>query len=255
MAAFDELYATHIGASSEDLSTDYRDLSTSLEQLAVLESGMAKALQGTAHALSEFAELETRFTTRATDDFLTYLHARHGFVQTHKALLKQQDAKQLDFEGLTDYLHAAITERERLAGLGANAGTPAFGTVRGTGLRGYMRSAVDRVWGVDEEQARIERMERLDDRIAELRDAVTTSHKHAQAFGSHVEQEHHIFDLGRRREVAHMLTTYIDGHMEMYEQGISIWDDLIATLETAPAAPSSAGQEADDSRGSSTIPL
>lgn len=232
VAAFDELYAASINASSEDLSTDYNDLANAFEQLSVLESGMTAPMQRVAHALGEFAELESRFTFATTDDVLAYLHAMRGFTAQHMALLKHRDSKQLDFEGLTDYLHAAVTERDRLASLGSPSGAPVHGNVRGTGLRGYVRSAVDRVWGVDEEQARIERLGRLDQRIDQLQQAVTASHTQAQSFSAQVAQEHRVYELGRRRELHQMLTRYVDGHVEMNRHGVALFDELIAALES-----------------------
>jgi len=211
------------------------------EQLAVLESGMAGPLQRVGGAMKSMAELETRFTSRVTDDLLTLVHAKQAFLQSHKALLKQRDAKQLDFEGLTDYLHTAVTERERLTGLSHADGISEPGAVRGTGLRGYMRSTLDRMWGVDEEQARIERLQRLDGRINELQEAVQTAHAHAQAFNQHAELEHRVFELGRRREEHQILRLYTEGQVTLQEQGLALWDELLQALEAPLHATDSDG--------------
>lgn len=232
MAAFDELYAAHLGASNEDLTSDYHDVAKAFEQLGELETGMTQDMQRTGHTLHEFAELESRFTFPVMDDMLTMLRAKQTYISAHKTLLKHREAKQLDFEGLTDYLHSTVTERDRLANLGTPDGEPVHGNVRGKGMRGYMRHMVDRVWGVDEEQARIDRMQRLDGRIDELQDAVSQSHAQSQAFNQHVAKEHYIYELGRRREVQQMLKLYVDGHIGMYEQGIRMMDDLIRALES-----------------------
>lgn len=231
VTAFDELYSIHMGASSEDLTSDYHDLAKSFEQLGMLETGMTSDLQQTAKALDDFADLEARFTFRVLDDVITMLHAKQAFIGSHKTLLKHRENKQLDFEGLTDYLHTAVTERDRLASLGTPDGEPVHGNVRGVGLRGYMRHMVDRVWGVDEEQARIERMQRLDGRIDELQDAVSLSHKQSQAFNQHVANEHDIYELGRRQEMIQTLRLYTEGNVHLYEQGVELFDRLIASLE------------------------
>ncbi|CCU98754.1 unnamed protein product [Malassezia sympodialis ATCC 42132] len=226
---------THVS----DLSTDYHDMGHAFEQLAVLESGMAGGLQRVGAAMKSMAELETRFTSQVTDDLLTLVHAKQAFMQSHKALLKQRDAKQLDFEGLTDYLHTAVTERERLTGLSDAEGISEPGAVRGTGLRGYVRSTMDRMWGVDEEQARIERLQRLDGRISELQEAVQTAHTHAQAFNEHAELEHRVFELGRQHEDHQMLRLYVEGQVALQEQGLALWDELLKSLETPSHATDS----------------
>lgn len=214
-------------------------MAQALEHLAVLESGLAGALQRTATAMDTYADLGAKMTFQVTDDVLSYLHAQHAYLASHKALLHQCDAQQLDFEGLTDYLHAAVKERERLAALDGGAG----GRVRGPGWGGYMRSAVDRVRGVDEEQARIERMQRLDGRIAELREAAQASHEQSQSFATHVEQEHQVYELGRRRECVQLLSTLADGHASYCERGVAVWDELIGALDGPLPPPRALGEE------------
>ena len=77
-----------MGASSEDLTSDYHDLAKSFEQLGMLETGMTSDLQQTAKALDDFADLEARFTFRVLDDVITMLHAKQAFIGSHKTLLK-----------------------------------------------------------------------------------------------------------------------------------------------------------------------
>lgn len=231
VAAYDELYATSLGASTEDLATDYTDFATSLEQLAILESGMAGTLTEAAKALHAYGDLQTKYTAQCTDVVLGQLQSQLAYAHAHAAPLKLRESKQLDFEGLTDYLAHEVAERDRLVALGGPRGAEAAGNVRGTGLRGYLRSTVDKVWGVDEEQARIERLQRLDGRIEELNEAVQTAHDQALALNTHVTQEHHVYTLGRRREQKQTLAAYVDGNIALYSQGVSIFDKLIASLE------------------------
>ncbi|WFD40238.1 intercellular trafficking and secretion [Malassezia japonica] len=211
--------------------SDYTDFATSLEQLAILESGMAGTLTEAAKALHAYGDLQTKYTTQCTDVVLGQLQSQLAYAHAHAAPLKLRESKQLDFEGLTDYLAHEVTERDRLVALGGPRGAEAAGNVRGTGLRGYLRSTVDKVWGVDEEQARIERLQRLDGRIEELNEAVQTAHDQALALNTHVAQEHHVYTLGRRREQKQTLAAYVDGNIALYSQGVSIFDKLIASLE------------------------
>lgn len=241
------MYAAQLGASNEDLTSDYRDLAKALEQLAVLETGMSTELQKTAHALDVWADTEAQFTFGVLDDMLTLLRAKQTYIHSHQALLKHRDSRQLDFEGLTDYLHAAVTERDRLAHLGTPDGEPVHGNVRGKGMRGYMRHVVDRVCGVDEEQARIERMQRLDARIDELQDAVSQSHTQCQAFNQQVAKEHYIYEMGRRREMQQTLRMCVDGHIRYLERGMHAMDELIHELEND--APSTSGDDATAAAG------
>lgn len=235
VAAFDELYATSLGASTEDLATDYDDVATALDELAVLESGMAPALMHTAAALRSAGAEHARFTAQCTDAVLTQLHSQQAYAHAHQAPLRLRESKQLDFEGLTDYLAHEVAERDRLDALGRGAARG--GNIRGTGVRGYVRSTLDKVLGVDEEQARIERLERLDARIDELNGAVRAAHDQALALNEHVLQEHRVYTLGRRREVHALLRRYAQGHMELYRAQAARWDELVAALERDAPAP------------------
>ena len=176
-----------------------------------------------------------RFTAQCTDAVLTQLHSQQAFAHAHQGPLRLRESKQLDFEGLTDYLAHEVAERDRLDALGR--GATRGGNIRGTGVRGYVRSTVDKVLGVDEEQARIERLERLDARIDELHGAVRAAHDQALALNEHVLQEHRVYTLGRRREVHALLRRYAQGHVDMYSAQAARWDELVAALERDAPAP------------------
>lgn len=195
---------------------------------------MSSTLTDTAAAFRTFGELQTTFTMQCTDTVLTQLQSQLAYARAHNGPLKLRENKQLDFEGLTDYLAHEVAERDRLLTLGGPRGGTAAGSVRGTGVRGYLRSTVDRVLGVDEEQARIERLQRLEARIDELNDAVRAAHDQALALNQHVAQEHHVYTLGRRRELRDTLACYAQGNVDLYTRGIDVFDRLIASLEQQP---------------------
>ncbi len=61
------------------------------------------------------------------------------------------------------------------------------------------------------------RMQRLDGKIKELQDAVTSAHDTSQAFNSEVMTEHRIFHLAKEQELKDVLATHADGQIELYE--------------------------------------
>jgi sorting nexin-4 len=77
-------------------------------------------------------------------------------------VIKLRDQKQLDFEELSAYLSAVVSERDRLAALSSgHAGAP-------VGLGTYLRDQVDKLRGTDDIHTRRERMRKLDGRIKEV---------------------------------------------------------------------------------------
>lgn len=163
---------------------------------------------------------------------LHHLHGLLAYAGAHKNVLRLRDQKQVDFEALTDILSHEVTERDRLASLSSPYGAGhGHGGVRGSGIGGYLRDRLDSVRGVDEERTRVERMARLDGRIAQLQEEVTTSHDVSVAFSNEVQKEHVVFNLAKDQEMKVLLGTYVNGQMDMYQHGVDLWDDLIPQLE------------------------
>lgn len=163
---------------------------------------------------------------------LSQMHALLSYAHSHKSVLKLRDSKQLDFEELTDFLSRFVSERDRLASLSSPYGAGhGHGGVRGAGLSGYLKDKVDSLRGVDEERTRVERMQRLDVRIKELQDAVTSAHDTSTAFSSEVQKEHEIFKLAKDQEMRDILATHADGQIELYARAMDAFDRLIPQLE------------------------
>jgi sorting nexin-4 len=94
-----------------------------------------------------------------------------------------------------------------------------------------LKDKVDSFRGIDEERTRVERMARLDGRIKELQDAVTTSHDVSQAFSDEVIKENQIFHMAKDQEMKDLIGAYTQGQVEMWKKGADLWDGLIPRLE------------------------
>ena len=96
------------------------------------------------------------------EPFLVQSHSLLAYTNAHRSVIKLRDQKQLDFEELSAYLSAIVSERDRLAALSSgHAGAP-------VGLTTYLRDQVDRLRGTDDLHTRRERMRKLDGRIKEV---------------------------------------------------------------------------------------
>jgi sorting nexin-4 len=97
-----------------------------------------------------------------TEPFLIATHNLIAHAQAHRAVIKLRDQKQLDFEELSAYLSAIVSERDRLAALQTgHSGAP-------VGLTTYLRDQVDKLRGTDDIHTRRERMRKLDIKIKEV---------------------------------------------------------------------------------------
>ncbi len=67
-------------------------------------------------------------------------------------------------------------------------------------------------------------MRKLDLKIKELQDAVTTAHEVSTDFNEEILKEHNIFEVSKTEEMKEMLDTYSGGQVDLYRKAIEDWD-------------------------------
>jgi len=210
----------------EDLTGDYHDLAVAVQGLGFLESGITDPLNHFSNTLLEFSALLRHMTQTGTDPFLVHLHSLLYYSHADRAVLKLRDQKQMDFEELTDYLSNVTAERDRLAAvISGHAGST------GLGLGSYLRERVDALRGADDDRSRVERMRKLDAKIKELQDAVTSAHETSDAFSEETLREQTIFQFAKESEMKEMLGGLADSQIEFYKAAMEEWDRIIPTIQ------------------------
>ncbi|KAF8516746.1 lipid binding protein [Hysterangium stoloniferum] len=211
---------------SNDLAGDYHDLAVAVQGLGFLETGITDPLNHFANTLLEFSGILRHATQTSTDPFLAHLHSLLAYSHANRAVLKLRDQKQLDFEELSAYLSAVSAERDRLAAvISGRAGST------GLGLAAYIRDRVDSMTGRDDDRTRVERMKKLDLKIRELEEAVTTAHETSDAFSDETLREQSIFQHGKKAEMKEMLGKMADGQIEMYKASMEEWERIIPIIQ------------------------
>jgi len=213
-------------ARTSDLTNDYHDLALGVQGLGFLESGITDPLNHFSNTLLEFSALLKNNTSNNTDPFLSHLHSLLSYSQAHRAVLKLRDQKQLDLEELTEYLSNIVIERDRLSSI--IAGRPGNGPM---GLGAYLRERVERVRGGDEDRSRVERMKKLDGKIKELQEAVTTAAETSDAFSDETLKEYTVFQYAKQAEMKVLLGSVADGQIETYRKAMEEWDRIIPVIE------------------------
>lgn len=197
---------------TEDLAQDYVDLAASYQGLGYLESGITEPLNRFAERMLDFSTHLKDFDANHVEPFLSHIHSLGQYSQSHRGIIKLRDQKQLDFEELSAYLSAVVSERDRLAALNnGHSNAP-------VGLTTYLRDQVDKIRGTDDIHTRRERMRKLDGKIKELQDAVTGAHETSTEFSDEVLKEHNIFELSKQEEMKEMLGSYAQGQIDMYKK-------------------------------------
>ncbi|KJA25786.1 hypothetical protein HYPSUDRAFT_85088 [Hypholoma sublateritium FD-334 SS-4] len=212
--------------SGEDLTGDYHDLAVAVQGLGFLESGITDPLNHFSNTLLEFSALLRHTTQTTTDPLLIHLHSLLTYSHANRAVLKLRDQKQLDFEELSDYLSGVTSERDRLAAvISGHAGST------GLGLGAYLKDRVDAIRGADDDRSRVEKMRKLDAKIKELQDAVTTAHETSDAFSDETLREQAVFQYSKETEMKEMLGNLADGQIEFYKAAMEEWDRIIPVIQ------------------------
>ncbi|EIW87047.1 hypothetical protein CONPUDRAFT_116062 [Coniophora puteana RWD-64-598 SS2] len=212
--------------SGEDLTADYHDLAVAVQGLGFLESGITDPLNHFSNTLLEFSALLRHKTHTINDPFLVHLHSLLTYSHANRAVLKLRDQKQLDFEELSDYLSGVTVERDRLSAvISGHAGSS------GLGLSAYLKDKVDAIRGADDDRSRVEKMRKLDVRIKELQEAVTTAHETSDAFSDETLREQTVFQFAKEAEMKEMLSNLADGEIEFYQSAMEEWDRIIPIIQ------------------------
>jgi sorting nexin-4 len=217
---------SRVRSRTNDLTSDYHDLAVAVQGLGFLESGITDPLNHFSNTLLEFSALLRHKTQTTTDPFLIHLHSLLTYSHANRAVLKLRDQKQLDFEELSDYLSGVTAERDRLAAIiSGHAGST------GLGLGAYIRDRVDSIRGADDDRSRVEKMKKLDVKIKELQDAVTTAHETSDAFSDETLREQAVFQYAKESEMKEMFGNLADGEIEFYKSAMEEWERIIPVIQ------------------------
>ncbi|KAI6901120.1 hypothetical protein D0869_10036 [Hortaea werneckii] len=206
-----------------DLEGDYADLATQYQKLAALEPGVQDELTKFATSVQSTSEGWKELKDHTDQDYLGSLKDMESYIGSVRSLLKTREQKQLDFEGLTDYLNKAAQERDTVASHGS------------VGASGFLRQKIEDVRGVDHEQSRRERQRKLEVQISRLTTEVETAKKTTEAFDEEVMKEVGDFERIKAVEFRSTLGGLADANIAFFQNNIQIWERFVQDLEKQQA--------------------
>ncbi|CAI2168113.1 5132_t:CDS:10 [Funneliformis geosporum] len=220
LQTIDRLYFKIIKRQT-DLESDYREFGTSIVNLGQLETGISTQLENFGEAINKFSDAWKQMTDQEELEYLNQIREFLSYCHCIKNVLKLRDQKQVDFEELSEYLQGARTEKENIISTGKGS----------MGLSSFLREKVDYIKNVDQEQAKKERIQKLDAKINELSKEVESSNDISEKFSEEVAKEYEIFQTAKTVELKECLLAYTDRHVEFYRQGMQLWKEIIPILE------------------------
>lgn len=206
-----------------DLESDYADLATQFQKLAALEPGVQDELNRFAASVQSTSEGWKMIKEHTDQDYLGSLKDMEAYITSVKSLLKTREQKQLDFEGLTDYLTKAAQERDTLASHGS------------VGASGFLRQKIEDVRGVDHEQSRRERQRKLEVQISRLTTEVENAKKTSEAFDEEVVKEISDFERIKAAEFRDALGGLAAANIDFFRGNIAVWERFVEEEERRQA--------------------
>jgi sorting nexin-4 len=216
-----EKVVVRVARRQADLETDYADLATQCQKLITLEPGVEGPLTSFASSVATTSQGFRAIKDHTDQDYLTSLRDMDAYITAVKVLLRTRENKQLDFEALTDYLAKAAADRDTLA---SQHGTS------GLGASGFLRAKVEDLRGIDHEQARRQRLRKLEVDIERLTGEVENAKKASEAFDEHTVKEVADFERIKATEFKDTLGQLADRHIEFFGSTIDTWEKFLLDM-------------------------
>ncbi|KAL8927634.1 MAG: hypothetical protein Q9172_001263 [Xanthocarpia lactea] len=217
-----EKIVARVARREADLETDYLDLSTQFMKLITLEPEVEAHCHAFAQGVEQTAKGIRTLKEHTDLNYLGSLRDMEAYTLALKSLLKAREQKQLDFEGLTEYLNKAAYDRDTLASAHGSAGS---------GPGGFIRSKIEDVRGVDHEQSRRERVRKLELRIEELTREVDNARVSSETYDQEVVNEVAEFERIKAVEFRDTLGALADKHVDFYEGIIGTWERYLKDMD------------------------
>lgn len=232
-----EKYVQRTARREGELEADYNDLSQQFLKLSAMEPGVESAVHAFAQAVEATARGMRSLKEHTEQDYLGSLRDMAQYSDAVKALLKSRDQKQMDFEGLTSYLSKSSQERDQLASGPAYHSAHSSLSSSLSSPIGFVRSKVEDLRGIDHEQARKERVRRLELQIDSLTGEVDAARRTSEMFDEEVVKEVDIFERTKASEFRDTLGGLAAAHIDFYDGTIQTWERYIAEMEKEGPLP------------------
>ena len=221
-----------------DLEADYVDLANNMRKLVPLEPAIEAPLQTFAGCVEETSRGLRRLKDHTDQNYLGSLRDMEAYILSIKSLLKTREQKQLDFEGLTEYLQKASAERDQLA-----SNNPYSSPASNLNPATFIRNKMEDMRGVDHETARQDRLRKLELKIQELNREVESSKQTSEMFDEQVVREVGDFERIKGLEFRDSLGALATQNVDFYRGVIDTWERFLIDMEAeGPSPPKDKGR-------------
>ena len=221
-----EKIVSRVARREGDLEQDYFDLATNMRKLTPLEPAIEAPLQTFAGCVEETSRGWRGLKDHTSQNYLGSLRDMEAYILSVKSLLKTREQKQLDFEGLTEYLQKASAERDSLA-----SSNPYYSSSSSLNPATFIRNKMEDMRGVDHETAKQDRLRKLEVRIEELNREVGSAKTTSEMFDEQVVREISDFERIKGLEFRDSLGSLARNHCVFYKSVIDTWERFLGEME------------------------
>ena len=209
-----------------DLEQDYADLAINMRKLTPLEPVIEAPVQTFASCVEETSRGLKRLKDHTDQNYLGSLRDMEAYILSVKSLLRAREQKQLDFEGLTEYLQKSSAERDHLA-----SSNPYSSQASNLNPATFVRHKLQDMSGVDRETAKQDRKRKLEVKIQELNREVDQAKSTSEMFDDQVIREVADFERIKGLEFRDSLGSLAQKNVEFYRSVIETWERFLGDME------------------------
>jgi sorting nexin-4 len=229
-----------------DLETDYTDLASNMRKLTPLEPAIEAPLQTFAASIEETSRGWKALRDHHDQNYLGSLRDMESYIVSVKSLLKTREQKQLDFEGLTDYLQKASAERDILA----SSNPYSHSSAGSLNPASFIRNKVEDLRGLDPETTRREKARKLELKIEELNREVDAAKGTSEMFDEQVVREVGDFERIKASEFRETLGSLAGCNVAYYEGVVGTWERFLRDMDVdASGLGGEGGGKVDKGKG------
>lgn len=217
-----EKIVARVARRQADLQTDYADLATQFQKLQTLEPNVEQPLTSFAVSVDSTSQNFKALQNHTEQNYLGSLRDMEAYIKSMNSLLKTRETKQLDFESLSDYLAKSAADRDQLASQHGSSGL---------GASGFLRSKLEDVRGVDHEQARRDRLRKLELDIERLTREVERAKIQSESFDDRTVAEVQEFERIKAVEFQDTLGGLADAHINFFKGTVETWEAYLASIQ------------------------
>lgn len=221
-----EKIIARVARRESDLETDYADLATNMRKLVPLEPAIEAPVQTFAGCVEETSRGMKTLKDHTDQNYLGSLRDMQAYILSVKSLLRTREQKQLDFEGLTEYLSKASAERDHLA-----SSNPYTSPSSNLNPATFIRHKMEDMRGVDHETAKQDRKRKLELKIQELNREVESAKVTSEMFDDQVVREVTDFERIKGLEFRDSLGALASHNVDFYKGVIGTWERFLGDME------------------------